>query len=319
MDNLRPVLALSGGVGGAKLAVGLLHVLPPDTLSIIANTGDDFDHLGLHVSPDVDTLLYALSGRDDPVRGWGRLNETWHFMEALEETGEETWFRLGDRDLATHVVRMLRLSRGETLTQVTASFAHRFGISAAILPMSDDRVRTRLQTSEGWMDFQPWFVGCRAEPSILSIHFDGADSARLPIAIGQLVRNAKLRAIVICPSNPLISIDPILSVSALRAALIASNAPVIAVCPLIGGRALKGPTAKMMADLGIEPGVPAIIAHYGDLIDGIIVDEEDAEYAENRSTPVVKVAPIVMSTLADRCRVAEAALTLADEIARVDA
>src|ERR1700677_4606102 len=215
MNEHRPVVALSGGIGGAKLALGLLRTLPPDALTIVANTGDDFVHLGLAISPDIDTLLYALSGRDDPERGWGRADETWHFMDAVAEIGGDTWFRLGDRDLALHVERTRRLRASETLSAVTDHFAARFGIAASILPMSDDPVRTRLRTADGWMDFQPWFVGKHAQPAVSDIRFEGATIARLPRAIADRIADPELRAVVICPSNPLVSIDPILSVPGL--------------------------------------------------------------------------------------------------------
>jgi LPPG:FO 2-phospho-L-lactate transferase len=315
MSDRRPVVALSGGVGGAKLAVGLLNVLTPDTLHIVANTGDDFEHLGFHISPDIDTLLYALSGRDNREQGWGRRDETWHFMAALEEVGGETWFRLGDRDLAVHVERTRRLSLGETLSSITADFAARFGIAASILPMSDAAVRTRLNTSHGWMDFQPWFVGQKAEPAVRGIRFDGSDQASLPIVVRSLLENPDLRAVIICPSNPLISIDPILAVADMRALLERCSAPVIAVSPLIEGRAVKGPTAKMLRDLGIEPGVAAIAAHYGNLIDGVVLDEADAADVENLNGLPTMSASTLMLTLDDRRRVATASLALADRVA----
>jgi len=315
MNDGGPVLALSGGVGGAKLAVGLLHVLPRNALVIVANTGDDFEHLGLHVSPDLDTLLYALSGRDDQERGWGRRDETWHFMAALEEVGGETWFSLGDRDLATHVERTRLLAKGETLSGVTAHFVARFGVAASILPMSDTPVRTRLRTPAGWMDFQPWFVGQRAEPPVLEIRFDGAERAALPALVPALLENPDLRAVVICPSNPLISIDPILAVKGMRAALERCNAPVIAVSPLIGGRAIKGPTAKMLRDLDVEPSARAITAHYAGLIDGIVVDRADAAEVENLHDIAAAAVSTLMLTLDDRRRVATAALMLADRVA----
>jgi 2-phospho-L-lactate transferase/gluconeogenesis factor (CofD/UPF0052 family) len=238
MNDRGPVLALSGGVRGAKLALGLLHTLAPNALFVVANTGDDFEHLGLHVSPDVDTLLYALSDRDDRERGRGRRDETWHFMAALEELGGETWFRLGDRDLALHV----------------------------------------------------------------------------PASVRTLLENADLRAVVICPSNPLISIDPILAVDGMRTALERCKAPVIAVSPLIGGHAIKGTTAKMLRDLGIEPSLSAIIEHYGNLIDGIVLDQADAANVEVFSGVRTMAVSTLMVTLDDRCHVATAALTLADRV-----
>jgi LPPG:FO 2-phospho-L-lactate transferase len=315
MNANRPVVALSGGIGGAKLALGLLHTLPPDTLTIVANTGDDFDHLGLAVSPDIDTLLYTLSGRDDRERGWGRADETWHFMDALAEIGAATWFRLGDRDLAVHVERTRRLRANETLSTVTAHFAARFGIAASILPMSNDPVRTCLRTVEGWMDFQPWFVGERAQPTVSDIRFEGAATARLPRAIADRIADPDLRAIIICPSNPLISIGPILSVPGMQAALQGSAAPIVAVSPFIGGRAVKGPAAKMWRDRGVEPGPEAIAKHYEGLIDGLVVDECDCGSIGQLNGLATTTLPTLMTTLDDRKRVAAAALALADAIA----
>ena len=245
------VVALSGGVGGAKLALGLSRIMPPERLMVVANTGDDFEHLGLSISPDLDTMLYVLAGLDNPETGWGRRGETWTFMAALEALGGETWFRLGDGDLATHVERTRRLEAGETLSAIMADFARRLGIGARIVPMSDDPVRTRLDTGEGWLDLQDYFVRRRAEPAVRAVEFAGAATARPQPDILAALADPELRAVVICPSNPLISIGPILALPALRQALAACAAPVIAVTPLIAGRAVKGPTAKMMRELGL--------------------------------------------------------------------
>ena len=245
------VLALSGGVGGAKLALGLYRVLPPGALTVVANTGDDFEHLGLAISPDLDTLLYTLAGIDNPATGWGRRDETWNFMAALERLGGETWFKLGDGDLATHVERTRRLAAGESLSQITDDFRRRLGISARLLPMSDDPVRTRLLTAEGWLDFQDYFVRRQCAPIVREIAFAGAAAARPHPDFLAALADPALRMVVICPSNPLISIDPILSLPGVREALRACRAPVVAVSPIIGGKAVKGPTAKMMAELGL--------------------------------------------------------------------
>ena len=206
------MLALSGGVGGAKLALGLYRILPPDTLTVVANTGDDFEHLGLSISPDLDTLLYTLSGQDNPELGWGRRGETWTFMAALEALGGETWFRLGDGDLATHVERTRRLKAGESLSAIIDDFRRRLGIRARLLPMSDDQVRTRLRTEAGWLDFQDYFVRLRCEPVVRELAFAGAETARPHPDFLAALADPQLRAVVICPSNPFISIDPILAV-----------------------------------------------------------------------------------------------------------
>jgi LPPG:FO 2-phospho-L-lactate transferase len=307
------ILALSGGVGGAKLALGLSRVLPPGDLTVVANTGDDFEHLGLAISPDLDTLFYTLAGLDNPATGWGRRDETWHFMSALEALGGETWFRLGDKDLATHIERTRRLSAGETLSQITDDFRRRFGIATRILPMSDDPVRTQVQTDEGWLDFQDYFVRRQCQPEISAIEFRGASTARPPPEFLSALAHPALRAVVICPSNPFISIEPILALPGVRAALCACAAPVIAVAPIIGGRAIKGPTAKMMRELGIATSAAAVARRYGDLIDAYVVDHGDAESCSEIDCTVLP-AQALMETLADRETLARAALQAADRV-----
>ena len=307
-----PVLALSGGIGGAKLALGLYRVLPPDTLTVVANPGDDFEHLGLLITPDLDTLLYTLSGLDNPELGWGRKGETWTFMAALEALGGETWFRLGDGDLATHIERTRRLRAGESLAVVMDDFRHRLGIRARLLPASDDPVRTRLRTDRGWLDFQPYFVGLHCEPVVEEIVFAGAESARPHSDVLAALADPQLRAVVICPSNPFISIDPILAVPGLRAALQACAAPVAAVSPIIGGKAVKGPTAKMMAELGLPVDAAAVARHYRDVIDVYVADEADAAAVAGLEIPVV-LARTLMVTLDDREALARTVLAAADQ------
>ncbi len=291
------IVALSGGVGGAKLALGLSRVLPAGHLTVIANVGDDFEHLGLSISPDIDTLTYTLAGLDNTALGWGRRDETWSFMETLATLGGESWFRLGDRDLALHVERTRRLRAGETLSAVTADVCRRLGIAARILPATDDPVRTRLLTDQGWMDFQPWFVGKRAEPVVRELAFAGAAGARALPAV--LAAVAAAEAVVICPSNPFISIEPMLAIPGLRAALAQTSAPVVAVSPIIGGRAVKGPTAKMMAELGTPPSARAVAERYADLLDAYVADEADAGTLDGLACPVV-LAPTLMSTSAEK-------------------
>jgi len=316
MSDPRPVLALSGGVGGAKLALGLYRVLPPDTLTIVANSGDDFAHLGLAISPDLDTLLYTLSGNDNPELGWGRRAETWTFMAALEALGGATWFRLGDGDLATHIERTRRLGAGEKLSSITDDFRRRLGIAARLVPMSDDPVRTRLHTlpsssSGGWLDFQDYFVRLRCEPVIDRLDFAGAADARPYPDILAALADPALRAVVICPSNPFISIDPILAVPGIRAALRACATPVVAVSPIIGGKAVKGPTAKMMAELGLPVDAAAVAHHYRDVLDLYIADEEDAVAVADLEIPVV-LARTLMQSLTDREALARTVLAAAD-------
>ena len=225
------VVALSGGIGGAKLVLGLSRVVPAADLIVVANTGDDFEHLGLAISPDLDTVMYVLAGLDDPQRGWGRRDETWTFMAALAALGGETWFQLGDGDLATHVERTRRRAAGETLSVVTADFCRRLGIATRVVPMSDDKVRTRLRTSEGWLDFQDYFVHRRCAPTVMELAYDGAAAARAQADALAALRDPRLRAVVICPSNPFISIDPILAVPGMREAIANCAAPVVAVSP----------------------------------------------------------------------------------------
>lgn len=310
----RPVVALCGGIGGAKLALGLERILAPGQLTVVVNTGDDFEHLGLAISPDIDTVLYTLSGLADPVRGWGRRDETWAFMQALEGLGGETWFQLGDRDLATHVERTRRLRAGEPLSTIVAGFARAWGVNARILPMSDDRVRTVVETDEGVLAFQEFFVRRQCAPRVRSIRYDGAESAAaLPAALAAL-GDRDLAAIVVCPSNPWLSIDPLLAIPALRRAITDSPAPVIAVSPIVAGRSLKGPTAKIMADLGVEVSATAIARHYGDLVDGFMVDRADAGLAGDLGWPV-QVSDTVMHSLADRTGLARRCLDFALSLA----
>jgi LPPG:FO 2-phospho-L-lactate transferase len=307
------VLALSGGVGGAKLALGLSRVLAPGELIVAANTGDDFEHLGLTICPDIDTLTYALAGLDNPDTGWGRRDETWHFMEALGALGGETWFRLGDRDLAMHVERTRRLRGGETLSAITEDHRRRLGIGPRILPMSDDPVRTRVRTEEqGWLDFQEYFVRRQAGPTVRELAFAGAATARAHPDLLAALADPALRCVVICPSNPFISIGPILAVPGVRDALAACRAPVIAVSPIIGGQAVKGPTAKMFAELGLgTPTAAGVAAHYGALLDGYVMDRVDAEDAARIDGRRVTLAQTLMKTLEDRETLARVVLEFA--------
>jgi LPPG:FO 2-phospho-L-lactate transferase len=308
------VLALSGGVGGAKLALGLSRIVPRGKLTVVANTGDDFEHLGLHVSPDIDTLLYTLAGLDNPETGWGRRNESWTFMAALAALGGETWFRLGDGDLATHVERTRRLQAGESLSQITRDFAAHFNIDAAIVPMTDDPVRTRVRTVDGWLDFQRYFVEQQCRPEVTGFDFDGAAAAKAHPEFVAAISDPELRAVVICPSNPFISIDPILALPGIRQGLRGSSAPIIAVAPIIGGKAVKGPTAKMMRELGLDVSATAVAKRYGGLLDGYIVDDVDASTAAALPVRTITTNALMVS-LPDRERLARTALSLADELA----
>ncbi len=291
------IVALAGGVGGARLAVGLAEVLPPSRLAIVVNTGDDFEHLGLAISPDLDTVMYTLAGVNNPVAGWGRAKETWNFMSALAELGGGDWFRLGDRDLAVHVLRTLALRRGVALSEVTRKLATRLGIRHALLPMSDTPVRTRVLTARGELAFQDYFVRDQCRPRVRGFRFAGSRKAQPAPLLQQIMRSRKVRAVVICPSNPYVSVAPILSVPAIRAWLRQREFPVVAVSPIVGGAALKGPAAKMMRELGCEATALGVVRHYGSSVDGWVIDTQDAklERAIAREGKAVIVTDTVMS------------------------
>jgi LPPG:FO 2-phospho-L-lactate transferase len=307
------VVALSGGVGGAKLAHGLARVLAAQDLTIIVNTGDDFRHLGLHVSPDIDSVLYALAGLADPVQGWGRRDETWSFMAALAGLGGETWFQLGDADLAMHVERSWRLAAGETLSAVTDRIRRRLGIGAHIVPMSDDPVRTRVHTDAGWLDFQEYFVHRRCEPAVRALEYTGAGRARAQADALAALGRPDLRAVVICPSNPFLSIEPMLALPELRAALGRTAAPVVAVTPIIGGQAVKGPAAKMLRELGFEASSAAVARRYAGLVDLFLSDAADPAPEPVPGLELARV-PTLMTSVEDREGLARAVLGLADQL-----
>ncbi|MEA2944413.1 MAG: 2-phospho-L-lactate transferase [Bradyrhizobium sp.] len=308
----RPVIALCGGVGGAKLALGLQRLIGAD-LTVIVNTGDDFEHLGLRVSPDIDTVVYTLGGVGDLERGWGRAGESWNFMEALGALGGETWFRIGDRDLAMHVERTRALRSGISLTEFTAASARRLGVAATILPMSDDCVETIVITSDGALPFQRYFVGLQCAPVVQRLEFSNAERAAASSQVLAALRNPDLAAIIVCPSNPYLSVDPILAVSDIRRALDEVAAPIVAVSPLIGGQAVKGPTAKIMAELGVPADSASIARHYR-FIDGLIIDEADRADSGDIEVPV-KVTSTLMRSLQDRDRLAADCLDLAGHLA----
>ena len=307
-------VALSGGIGGAKLSLGLTHLLG-DRLTVVVNTGDDFEHLGLAISPDADTTLYTLGGVVNPDTGWGRRDETWSFMQALTALGGPAWFNLGDRDLATHVDRTHRLGSGATLTDITAHLAGKLGVAARVLPMTDDPVRTVVETDAGALAFQEYFVRDQCRPIVRSIRYDGAADARITPQVRQALTAPGLAGVIICPSNPWLSIDPVLAVPGMRDAIRASGAPVIAVTPIVGGKALKGPTAKIMTELGIAPDARSIASHYGDLIDGFVLDAQDAQSIDVMPQPVT-VTNTVMQTLDDKVALARHCLAFCDRLAR---
>jgi LPPG:FO 2-phospho-L-lactate transferase len=305
------VTILTGGVGGAKLVLGLCHSVPAETVTAIVNTGDDFTHLGLSISPDLDTLLYTLSGKANATQGWGREGESWNFMDAARSLGGADWFQLGDGDLALHVLRSERLRKGEPLSAIIADFASAWGIGANMLPMSDDAVATQIDTNEGLLEFQHYFVRRRCEPAVRAIRFDGAAEARPAPGVIEAIQDEACRAILIAPSNPFLSVDPILAVPGIRDALASARAPVVAVSPIVGGTAVKGPTAKMMRELGLEISAATIAAHYDGVIDAMLVDERDPPADIGIASARTDT---LMTTLEDRVRVARAALALADSL-----
>lgn len=311
--SATPVLALCGGVGGAKLALGLYRVLAPNALSLVINTGDDMEHLGLHISPDIDTVTYTLADKNNPITHWGRRDETWTFMEALDELGGETWFSLGDKDLALHVERSRRLRHGEPMSKITADVATAFNISADLMPMSDDPVKTMVETTVGTLEFQDYFVRQQCEPAVKRIYFEGAEAASTSPGLIEKFQRDDLRAVIICPSNPFLSVDPILAVAGIRDALKACAAPVIAVSPLIGGKAVKGPTAKIMKELSIPSTALAIAEYYDGLIDGYVIDHADADIAQDMPVLTI-VTKTMMETLDDRKALALETLAFADRL-----
>ncbi len=275
------VLALSGGVGGAKLASGLAAVLPPEQLTIIVNTGDDFEHLGLTICPDIDSVTYALAGLNDTQRGWGVVDETWQAMAMLRAMGEADWFNLGDRDLAMHIARSWRLRAAETLSEVTLRLTRELGIAHAIIPMSNSAVRTQVQTDIGWIDFQHYFVAEQCRPVVRKIRFDGTPGAAPSPGFAEALNRDDLAAVIICPSNPFLSVDPILAVDGVRNRLAVLTIPRIAVSPLVGGKALKGPLAKLLIELGRHCDNKAVATHYHGLVDHLVIDTGDADDAQS--------------------------------------
>lgn len=313
---MTQVLALSGGIGGARLAVGLQYVLPPGELTVAVNTGDDFEHLGLAISPDIDTMIYTLGGMENPELGWGRANESWNFMAEIERLGGEHWFRLGDKDLAVHIERTRRLNEREKLSNITADVARHFGILSRVVPMTNDLVRTMVITDEGTLDFQHYFVGRRCEPVVRGLAYAGAADAQLVPILQEVAQDPSLQAIVICPSNPWLSIGPFLEIPAWRGLLVETTAPVIAVSPLVNGPAVKGPTLKIMSELQLEPSSATIARFYEGIIDGLVLDRSEAHLA-----PQIHVATHVTATLtktaADRQRLAREVLDFARSFSKV--
>ncbi|ARN75340.1 2-phospho-L-lactate transferase [Oceanicoccus sagamiensis] len=312
----KKILALSGGVGGAKLALGLSKILSPEQLIIAANTADDFEHLGLSISPDLDTVMYTLADINNKALGWGLAGESWNAMDALETLGGDTWFRLGDRDLATHLERSQRLAKGESLSAVTAHLCRRLGVSHRIIPMSDDAVRTKVTTADGELAFQEYFVREQCQPAISDFYFDGIEQAAPQQALMDLLASDELAAIIICPSNPFVSVEPILRLAGVRDAMRNSAAPVIAISPIVAGIAIKGPAAKMMTELNIPATAIGVADYYGDLLDGFMIDNSDQSLLPSIEQLGLDVCSeqTVMKTLDDRIALAQATLAYANRL-----
>lgn len=306
------VVALAGGVGGAKLAHGLYQALPPGALTVLVNTGDDFTHYGLKVSPDLDTVMYTLAGLAHPVNGWGLADDTRQMIEMMKRYGDPAWFGLGDRDLATNLLRTEALTNGTSLSEITHHLATQLGITAQLLPMSDQPVATMVETVEhGVLNFQEYFVRHRWQPTVKRLWYDGAEAAQAAPGVIAALREAT--AIIICPSNPLLSVEPMLRIASIRNALATRRVPCVAVSPLVGGAALKGPAAKLMTELGLSASVTGIADYYGNLLSGLVIDDVDRATSPFIQQPVL-VSNIVMHSVADRVRLASEVLAWTREL-----
>jgi LPPG:FO 2-phospho-L-lactate transferase len=309
------VVALAGGVGGAKLADGLAQVLPPQDLSIVVNTGDDFDHWGLQVCPDLDTVCYTLAGLANSETGWGRAEESWATFDAVTQLGGADWFRIGDKDLGTHLERTRRLNAGESLSDITAHFCQSWGIQPLVTPMSDDPIATMVHTDIGVLPFQEYFVRQKCQPRVTGFFFAGVERAQPAPGILDALQQADL--VVICPSNPWVSIDPILAVPALRSALRdLPGLPVVVISPIIAGKTVKGPAAKMYSELGIQPSALAVAQHYQKNLTGMVIDSLD----KNMTDLIAALGCAVISTntlmksASDRKHLAEQVLQLGEQL-----
>ncbi len=306
------VVALAGGVGGAKLAHGLSLCLPPEELLIIVNTGDDFVHYGLQICPDLDTICYTLAGLSDPIRGWGQKDETWNALESISSLHGVNWFKIGDKDLGIHLERTRLLASGKRLSEITQNFCQYWSIRHSVLPMCDERVSTMVETKElGWLSFQEYFVKHQCEPIVKGFRFQGIESAKLPYEALEIIKDADL--LVICPSNPWVSIDPILAIPGFKNLI--SNKMVIAVSPIVNGKAIKGPAAKMFHELGIEPSALSVARHYAKDINFLVLDKYDKSYTQEieASGIIPVIAQTIMSTFNDRKQLAEMIIELASK------
>lgn len=305
-------LALSGGVGGAKLVAGLTQVLPAESLIVAVNVGDDFEHLGLTICPDLDTVLYTLAGLVHPQQGWGRADESWEVLEELRRLGGESWFALGDRDIALHLQRRQLLQQGFTLSQTSSELSRRLGVKVTVVPVSDRPVRTIVATDRGRLAFQDYFVRLRCEPQVISLEFEGAASAPLAPTVRATLESADLAGVILCPSNPYLSVAPMLAVAELRDRLRELTVPVVAVSPIVAGEAIKGPTARIMRELGVQPTAGVIADLYADFVDAVIVDTADEALAAADARFVV--APTVMKTSEQKAALARDCMAVIERL-----
>ena len=312
------VVALAGGVGGAKMAHGLQEIVPGDCLTVIVNIGDDFEHYGLKICPDLDTVCYTLSGQSNPVTGWGLLDESWAVLGALEKLGGPAWFRLGDKDLGTHLERTRRVRLGQPLSRITDSFCKSWGVQCRVLPVTDQLVPTIVHTDEGDLTFQEYFVERRFAPSVTGFDFQNIKESVPAPGVLDAIREASY--LIICPSNPFVSVDPILAVPGINDLIVEQRKRgrlmVLAISPIIGGEAVKGPAAKMFRELGLEPSSTAVVQHYTGLLDGFILDELDAEYGReiSRMGLPTLVTQTLMPQLDQRLRLAKATLEFGNDL-----
>ncbi len=314
-DSLSGVkyLALSGGVGGAKLALGISNHIDPETLAIAANVGDDFEYLGLNICPDIDTLTYTLAGLNNPKTGWGRSRDTFNFMKAVKSFNAEAWFQLGDQDLALHILRTQRLRSGEKLSSITRQICNVLGVKAHIIPASDDPIKTKIETINGNFALQHYFVRENCQPKVTGFKYEGSNKALAKSLILEKILDIILKAVILCPSKPYISIDPILAIRDFKQALKQCKAPIVAVSPVVGRHSLKGPTAKMMEELGYEVNAHTIACHYGDIIDGIVIDSSDFALERSIEDEGIRtcVVPTIMISEQDKIRLAQDTLNFA--------
>ena len=304
----QKILALCGGVGGAKLAYGLSQLITPEEIVFLVNTGDDFIHLDLYISPDLDTVMYTLAGVNDPNKGWGVKEETWNALGSLKKYGLDTWFQLGDKDLATHIRRTQLLKKGLKLSEVTRNLSSQLGLKHNILPMSESPVQTMIQTDQGKLSFQEYFVKHKCNPKIEKINFLGSEVAEIPTSLEEQIKDDKFTGVIICPSNPYLSVDPILSINKIRTFLLETKIPILAVSPIIDNDSIKGPTAKIMDEMNIEPSVNAIAAHYSELINILVIDQKDKDNQANIGSIHYLVDSIYMKNNEDKVSLAKVCL-----------